>query len=191
MTGQLVNLAEFSRCIDVTADDPTRGFLVVFPCKQSTTGAVLWNQAWQLPTVTPGGTDASGPIWTTVDQDGNQYDGRTYCLTSPGIAAAGAYITMSECVPAGALPQSLTWTVFADTGARSSSYRIRSELNTANNGNICITPDVADEWNGGEVENFNLDIHKLRLADCDGSNLQKWNAGATVHRSTVHDVVER
>jgi hypothetical protein len=190
-TGQLVNLAEFSRCIDVTADDPTRGFLVVFPCKQSTVGAVLWNQRWQLPVVAPGETNASGPIWTTVDQAGNEYDGRTYCMRSPGTIAAGAYITMFECVPSPVLTGPLTWTVYADTGAKSSSYRIESDVNIVDDQPLCIVSDVADEWNGGSTEDFNLDIHKLRLANCNSNSLQKWNAAATIRRSAVSDVVER
>jgi hypothetical protein len=181
-TGQLVNLAEFSRCIDVTADDPTRGFLVVFPCKQSTTGAVLWNQYWRLPAMAPGQTSGSGPIWTTVDQADNVYDGRTYCMTSPGSVAAGDYVTMTECVPSAVPLGPLTWTVFADTGARSSSYRIESDFNKAAAGacassRTCPRSGTGERWATSTWTSTNSDWPIATAATCRSGTPPRPNAG--------------
>jgi hypothetical protein len=190
-TGQLVNLKEFSRCIDVTGNDPSKEFLVVYPCKQKIGGDVLWNQRWNLPAVPPDESSVAGPIWTTVDEPGNDDDGKTFCLTSPGTTAAGSYITVTECAPAGAQTEPVTWIVYSDTGRTSTSYRIETAYNMVNNKNFCMAPDPADEWKGGEEEDFNLRIHKLRLAVCDGSELQKWNASTTTRHSPLQDIVEK
>ncbi len=48
-TKQLVNDDQFGRCVDVTGNRVATPFLVVFPCKQSPDGVVLWNQQWTVP----------------------------------------------------------------------------------------------------------------------------------------------
>jgi hypothetical protein len=189
-TRQLVNLEQFSRCVDVTADDPDSTFLLAFPCKQKPSGAVLWNQRLTLPEIPAGETTATGPIHTTVTQPANPKNGRTYCLNSPGTAAPKSYVTMKECTIGGTQPDPLTWIVYAETGRRSTSYRIESAYNKVSTANFCMSPDPGDLWNGGTDEDFNLEISKLVLAVCDAGDLQKWNAVPTTTHSSLRDVVE-
>jgi hypothetical protein len=190
-THQLVNLEQFSRCVDVTGNNPDETFLLAFPCKQKPGAEVLWNQRWNLPEIPTGETNATGPIHTTVQQSGHAKNGRTYCLSSPGTVGVKAYVTMTECVIGGAQTAPLTWMVYAETGRRSTNYRIESAYNKASTANLCMTPNPSDLWNGGTEEDFNLAISKLMLATCDGSNLQKWNAVPTTRQSSLRDVVER
>jgi hypothetical protein len=189
-THQLVNLKEFSKCIDVTGDDVDEKFLVVFPCKQKPYGEVLWNQHWMLPEIPVGETSAAGAIYTTVDKVGDKHNGETYCLTSPGTTTG--YVTTKKCT-IGAVPtEPMTWIVYSDTGRQTTSYRIESAYNRVSSANFCMAPDPEDLWDGGSGNSgFNLKISKLNLAVCDGGALQKWNAALTTAQSSLTDVVER
>jgi hypothetical protein len=185
-TGQLVNSHQFGRCIDVTANDVTTPYLVVFPCKQPLTGPVLWNQNWVLPSATPGTARPSGPIYTTTG-------GTAYCLQNPGtISPPGNYLTLQACNPGAVLPTSLQWTINGDTGRRSTSFRIESSHMVAPGGpNTCMSvtdPTAADPdvW-----RTFNLTISKLTTAPCDDSDLQKWNIVPQADPASLTDIMEQ
>ncbi len=161
-SGQLVNYAQFGRCVDVTEFDPSLGYLIVFPCKQSPDPNVglSWNQKWTLPAA--GG---AGPITTRSDRDG-----KLYCLRSPGApydpVTKGPYVAAVDCA---STSTGVTWSVSGDTGSYATSYRIR------NSDGLClaaIDQSVADYWRTGER------ITKIAAASCTDSLLQKWNAPA-------------
>jgi Ricin-type beta-trefoil lectin domain len=190
-TGQLVNSDQLGRCVDVTANDVNWGFLIVFPCKQSVTGTVLWNQTWKLPSIPAGDDSATGYVYTT-------YSGTKYCLRSPGTASTAdrgdgspaSTIMLQSCTAAGAPPANLAWTVNLDTGRWTSSYRIESTFN-AGLGTFCL---AAADPNGPAITQwsaFNVTFSKLVLASCSGSDLLKWNAFSHFYESSLTDIVER
>jgi hypothetical protein len=180
LTNQLVNWSQFGRCIDVTADDVKESFLVVFPCKQSPSGSVLWNQTWQLPTPAAGATSATGAIWTT-------YNGTPYCLVSPGSTVDKHYITVKSCTPANPGRADMLWTYRSDTGLYAESYRIESTFGAPSGSVYCVSPSgPTDLWT-----DWTQDISKLVLDPCSSDKLQKWNASPNIVQGQLRDVVER
>ncbi|MBG0813120.1 ricin-type beta-trefoil lectin domain protein [Planomonospora sp. ID82291] len=183
-TGQLVNYKQFSRCIDVTGFQTDPAYLIVWFCKHTPDGNIRWNQKWStIPQATATGT--LGRIRTVADS------GTGYCLRSPGSTAAGRYVRLTSC-PATApatIPIELRWTVFGDTGDYATAYRIMDGY-----GN-CLTPT--------DLTVPNPDTHddgtsKVKVAACDRSELQKWNAPANLDQplpltevNEVKEVIER
>jgi hypothetical protein len=102
-TGQLVNYAEFGRCLDVTAWNVNYPWLIAYPCKQDPTRPVGGNQRFTYDTST-------SRLWTNF--------GANYCLTSAGYST-GRVLTKA----CGSVGQQ-TWTVNQDTGVRATSYTI-------------------------------------------------------------------
>ncbi len=185
-TGQLVNSHQFGRCIDVTANDVTTPYLVVFPCKQPLTGPVLWNQNWVLPAATSDSSRRSGPIHTTTG-------GTTYCLKNPGSTSAlGNYLTVQSCNPGSVLPTSLQWTVNGDTGRQSTSFRIESSHLVPPGGtSTCISVTNPNATNPDVWRTHNLAVSKLITATCDDSDLQKWNIAPRASQASLTDIMEQ
>ncbi|BCJ51600.1 hypothetical protein Asp14428_30750 [Actinoplanes sp. NBRC 14428] len=190
-SNQLVNFEQFGRCFDVSGDDVTTPYMVIWPCKQSPAGTVQWNQVWHLPAIADGATSATGVIWLHSDRDN-----RTYCLSSPGrlnppgySPANGVYPRVVTCDPAAAPAPALTWTRRGDTGVFATAYRIETSYGIApGNPPWCLAPTdtTVDYWSTG-----NKDVSKGTLAACDGSRGQKWNADPMVLGSAVTDVSEK
>ncbi|GAA0813607.1 hypothetical protein Sya03_56380 [Spirilliplanes yamanashiensis] len=185
-TGQLVNGAQFGRCIDVTADDVTSEYLISFPCKQPLTGEVLWNQRWNVPQVPAGEDHADGPIWT-VPTGTTQ----AYCLRGPGTTARpGYYVVVTTCNPGGIVAAAHQWRVWGDTGNKTTSYRIESLAPGGPGTCLTVTDPAApnpDLWD----ETWNINASKLVMGTCNGTDFQKWNASSVSTAATVRDVTER
>lgn len=183
-TSQLVNFSQFGRCLDVSADDVTQPFMVIWPCKQKPSGAIQWNQVWTLPAITSPATSATGKLYTH-----NTNDNRDYCLVSPGSTASGQYPVLQVC-PASGLPASMTWTRQGSTGVFTTAYRIESTYGAPAGTTYCLqptdpaaTPPDFWQWHG--------DISKLVVAACTSTALQKWNASPMILQSTLTDVSEK
>jgi hypothetical protein len=159
---QLVNFNQFGRCLDVTEQNVDYGYLIAWPCKQAPDPAnVTWNEKWTLPAITAGTGSGTGRISTSPSTD-------PYCLQSSGSTAPGQYVKVILC-PSGSTPTNMTWTVYTDTGAYTTSYRIEDGYG------YCLSPTdpiatPADLYPKGQQ------ISKLVVAVCSGSTLQKWNA---------------
>jgi hypothetical protein len=169
--GQLVNFDQFGRCLDVTEQKPNHPFLIAWPCKQAPDpNNVDWNQRFTIPA--PG---VEGRITTTK--------GTTYCLTSPGSTAPGAYVTLTNC-PAN-LSDSMKWRVFEATDRYDTSYRVLDKF-----GN-CLTvtdPDATPP----DLYQTGLQIGKIVVRKCNASTTQKWNATPDLADSApLTDVIER
>jgi hypothetical protein len=181
-TRQLVDYDEFGRCLDVTSNNVGSAFLVVFPCKQTPNpNNIQWNQVWYLPAIATGQTSGTG--WLTLIDS----TGKTYCLTSPGSTAAGQYARINMCTPTGTPPANQTWTRRVFTGVNQTSYRIESTYGATATAPFCLLPSPTDYWSQFTAMN----ISKLVLGPCDGSNLQKWNASPSILTSVVSDYRER
>jgi hypothetical protein len=107
-----------------------------------------------------------------------------YCLRSPGSTASNIYTTVTPCSTAAqkAAPE-VQWTVYHDTGVYASSYRIMDYRN------FCLMPTsqkVTPKDAHGDGTS------KVKVAVCNSSELQKWNAPANLNKPTpLTDLTEK
>ncbi|MET8148423.1 ricin-type beta-trefoil lectin domain protein [Actinoplanes sp. NPDC049668] len=177
-TGQLINFKQFSRCLDVTNHDVNMSYMIVWFCKQAPNGDVSWNQRWTMPKPSASETSADvGRIRTT----GTSSPG--VCLRSPLSTAVNRYVTVKACATSGTLDNDMKWKILGDTGTYATSYTVVDF-----EGN-CLTPtdltvDTPDTHGDGTA--------KTKVAACDGSLLQKWNAPANLtDPDTLTNTVEK
>ena len=176
-TNQMVNFKQFSRCLDVTNFVPTWSYMIVWFCKQSPNGVPPWNQAWKI---LPAGANPLTKRIRVVDTG----TGTGYCLRTPGSTAAGQYATLTECSDTGTLSDpNLIWSVYLDTGVYATSYRIVDSYG------YCLTPtDLA----ANPPDTHTDGTAKVKVAACNSSELQKWNAPADLNQPlAVTNTVEK
>jgi hypothetical protein len=165
ITGQIVNYEQFGRCLDVTEFTWDRPYMIAWFCKQDAAPAVVrWNQRWFMPA-----DGATGRIRTVNDETVTRPN---YCLRSPGNADPQSFVTLSTCTATSALSQNLQWTVYGKTGSYATSYRIVDGFG------LCLTPtnlDPAALYTGSRHSDGTA---KVKVAVCDGTDLQRWNAEA-------------
>jgi hypothetical protein len=173
-TNQLVDYAQFSRCLDVTGQSTSASYMIAWFCKQSPTGGVDWNQQWVHPTPAAPAVAATGNIIVTKSSV-------KYCLKSPLSTASNIYATVVAC-PAGSTTAAtavtdsgLIWTVYHDTGDYGTSYRI---MDTAG---YCLTPT---DLNATPKDVHTDGTSKVKVAVCSNNDLQKWNAPPNINRPT-------
>ncbi|WP_433791512.1 hypothetical protein [Actinoplanes sp. CA-252034] len=183
-TNQLVNFAQFSRCLDVTNQSTTSTYMIAWFCKQAPTGVVDWNQIWEhpVPDATKKEISKKGPV--VVTQNGTKY-----CMKSPLDTATNAYVTVEKCATNYATAyaakedtSAFGWTVVHNTGNYATSYRM------LDNKGYCLQPtDLA-----AAVKDTHSDgTSKVKVAVCSSSELQKWNAPANLGEATpIYDVKE-
>jgi len=171
-TGQLVNYKQFSRCLDVTEFTPSRSYMIVWFCKQSPDRRVPWNQHWTYPDAVVSADQAEPERIRTVDA-GNA----GHCLRSPGTTAADQYVTTVPCDETGTLTDPrLKWVIYGDTGNYATSYRIVDSFG------YCLTPtDLRAAVRDTHVDG----TAKAKVATCNRSELQKWNAPANLNQPLV------
>jgi hypothetical protein len=167
-TAQLVNYAQFSRCLDVTNQDPNMSYMIAWFCKQSPNGVVDWNQQWVHPVPGPAAVSATGNIIVTKS-------GTPYCLKSPLSTASNAYTTVVACTAANKPTAPLQWTVFHDTGDYGTSYRI------VDSNGYCLTPT---DLTATPKDTHSDGTSKVKVAVCTSSELQKWNAPPNINKPT-------
>jgi hypothetical protein len=168
-TGQLVNFAQFGRCLDITNQDVTYPHEIAWPCKQAPDPTTLtWNQVFSIPAVLPPAKYASGPISTVKS-------GTTYCIKSPNSTAPKTYVTLATC--GGGPTADEIWTVYGDTGSYDTSYRI------ADKNGYCLSPTDQYATPPDLFSNGTL-TSKIIVATCSSSTLQKWNAPPNILQSS-------
>jgi hypothetical protein len=151
-SNQLVSYQAFSSCLDVPAynvDSPTIG---IYSCKQSPDPSKLeWNELFYMPA---GGT---GVIYTPNTAT------TKYCIVAPPLTDANKYIFLDPCPAAGVTPpDNMTWRVRgADAATYDEKYRIET---TGTMKGYCLTIDPT------------VVTKQVRIAVCNGTNAQKWNA---------------
>jgi hypothetical protein len=177
-SGQLVNLSEYGRCMDVTDQDVRANYLIAWPCLQAPDPSnVPWHQKWALPAVVTGGVSAPGPITTNPGSG-------PYCLQSPRSTASGQYVTVAAC-PSGSTPLSMTWTVYRNTGVYETSYRVKDGYG------YCLSPTDPNAPSP-DFAPKGSQTSKLVVATCSGSTLQKWNAPPFILQTLpLKDIGER
>ncbi len=183
--GQLVNYAQFGRCLDATGGDPNASHMIAWVCKQNpNAGQVMWNQRYDLPDLPVGlagkaGNFAPGTITTTyTDSKGKSVK---ICLQSPLSGDYGRYVLTRAC-DSGADQR---WTVHGQTDAYFTSYTI------VDSGGLCLTPRDPKLPNPDLFQEVNK-VTKIYVATCDGSTLQKWNADSNIiNAMPLKDVNEK
>jgi hypothetical protein len=173
-TRQLVNRGEVGRCLDLTDDDVTGvrsredgegDGVITYPCKQVFNGLPHWNHVWAIPTIPEGETQATGRIIVTPGETTDPGYGVPYCLKTPGTGWFGdqSFVWVEACATAD--PADVTWTVYGRTPLVQDSYRIVDEFGNCLQSNENPTSSQQrDAWS------------RVRVAPCDGSYYQKWNA---------------
>ncbi|HEY7273855.1 MAG TPA: ricin-type beta-trefoil lectin domain protein [Actinoplanes sp.] len=176
-TDQLVNFKQFSRCLDDTNFRPDWPYMIVWFCKQSPNGIPPWNQAWNMH---PAGTSSLTKRIRTIDTS----TGKGYCLRTPGSPAASQYVTLTECSDTGTLTDpNLIWSVYGDTGVYATSYRIVDSYG------YCLTPT---DLTANPPDTHTDGTAKVKVAVCNNSELQKWNAPADLNQPlAVSNTTER
>ncbi|BBH68357.1 hypothetical protein ACTI_50420 [Actinoplanes sp. OR16] len=200
-TYQLVNYAQFSRCLDVTSKSMTATYMITWFCKQAPNGVVDFNQQWvhPVPDATKKEVSATGPIivnnYTSTSNAVSACStstakgcGSNYCLKSPGTATSSSWVTVEGCSTAALQAKNyLQWTVYHDTGDYATSYRIKDYK-----GN-CLQPTrQTDTTYTAPSSDLHSDgTSKVKVVACNSSELQKWNAPANISKPTpLTDLIE-
>jgi hypothetical protein len=182
--GQLVNLGQFGRCVQVTneiapsaAPNP---FLILYPCKQYPRATpVDWFQNFTYSSTTQ--------HWTTTNTSGVKY-----CLTST--TGPKPYVTVKLCATVDPLQQ---WTDYGAALADQANagqwldkaYTIR-DVN-----DLCLSLSPTAKTDLGVDADWFVDASsgqqysKITAETCDGSARQKWNSSES--RSSVKDTSEK
>jgi hypothetical protein len=171
-TNQLVNYAQFSRCLDVTSKVVTSTYMIAWFCKQAPDKNIDWNQMWYHTAPQAPATSATDIITINLDKNNNN----RYCLRSPLNPASNVYTTVVSC-PKGSdtSAKDLQWTIYHDTGSYASSYRI------VDSAGYCLTPT---DLKATPKDTHSDGTSKVKVAVCSGSELQKWNAPANLSQPT-------
>lgn len=173
---QIVNFAQFGRCLDVAGFDVATQFLTAYPCKQAPRPEkVTWNQRFIVPPLTTSGdvTSGSGRIYTAIAADDYEQNGKSgnYCLSTAAVTVTSPYATVRACPTTGALPQSMQWKVVRKAKRYTDSYRIETIVAGKT---VCLAA-------GSRPADITYDdLTKIVLEPCSDSTRQKWNAPAYV-----------
>jgi hypothetical protein len=163
--GELVSFGQYSSCV------ANNTLTEIVPCQQRTNAAgaaYVWT-----------GTDtaATSVLITTIGTDG-----KTYCLTSPGAPAANRYVSVTLCTTSPTA--AMRWNRSVATGVYPTAYRIESSYGAPAGVTYCLSPAVAPD------AFLSLGTTRLIVAACGTTNLQKWNAPASMLGSSLIDVNE-
>ncbi len=171
-TNQLVNYSQFSRCLDVTNLKVDSTYMIAWFCKQAPDKSIDWNQMWYHTSPVAPATSATDII--SILQNKNASN--RYCLKSPLSTASNAYVTVVSCpVGSDTSAKELQWTIFHNTGAYATSYRIQDDKG------YCLTPT---DLNATPKDTHSDGTSKVKVAVCGSSELQKWNAPANLKQPT-------
>ncbi|ACV08997.1 RICIN domain-containing protein [Jonesia denitrificans] len=186
-TSQVVNQAEFGRCLDVTNATISYAFMISYPCKQDPTGngAFDWNHKWFY-------TEPDADLGqTSVVTKIRVNDGTNRCLITPssaGIVAGtrpsgvnvGSYsahrfprfLTSSGATDCSS--QNTQWTRYGNTGD-SNEWTIQDR-----NGRCLSVANIPGLFGWSAIV----------VQPCDGGDYQKWNVPDDPNTAAVGDFNE-
>jgi len=159
-TNQIVSYSEFGRCADVTEENLTRPFMIVYPCKQDARGGgigILWNHKWFYD-------EPVAPDTEVLDQEIvvllNDIPANRHCLETPLDTSGSTYVTFSVCNST----VRQDWDRVQDSGNYDTSYLFIDKYGR------CLTAnaDPTDLYAGA--------FSKMTVSACNGTLAQKWNA---------------
>jgi hypothetical protein len=169
-TTQIVNYKEFGRCADVTDLDPAKTYMIVYPCKQDPTGTganLAWNHKWYYsePVATVPPAALAAPVTAQVYV--MAYNTSKRCLQIPSVGSASTDVNFTTACSSTENRQK--WTRTTASTSRLDSYTFKDYLGR------CLTADTVNPHLGAG----NIPYSVMRMAACDGSGAQKWNAPST------------
>ena len=166
-TNQIVNYAEFGRCMDVTEENISKPYMIVFPCKQDPTGTganLLWNHKWTY-------AEPPGAAVVGVAQDIRVVrSGLGYCLTRQ-TSASNTDVRFVLCTSSHD-----KFIRSTSTGDPLTSYTFRLAADPSRC--LAAVPEPGQQWS------------HIRLVPCNGSSAQKWNAPPVTSGSLLGNYVE-
>jgi hypothetical protein len=170
--GQMINYAQFGRCLDDTGQNINATNMIAWPCKQNPNPSkVSWNQRYMPEKPLPTGQAGTGNNKIkTVIKTSTTLAAPWYCLQSPLATSVGSYVTTKLCVDGQANQQ---WTIYGRTDQYATSYII------VDNSGYCLMPRDPNASPPDLYQTVNS-ISKIYVGKCDGSTLQKWNANKNV-----------
>jgi Ricin-type beta-trefoil lectin domain len=170
---QIVNYRYFATCIDITGQDPTSSYEILYTCKQNPNPAnVAWNQKF---------TPALGPLSkTALPQTGTltTNNGTPYCLQSPTATGQYAVVTTS-CTPSA----NNTWTWYQTKDSTGKDLAYAQVYTITDSSGRCLSPGPSNDVLNGQYL-------KIIVATCDGDTDQKWNADPSVLASRLINTSE-
>jgi hypothetical protein len=174
---QIVNFQQFATCIDVTGQDPTSTFLILYTCKQSPTGTPAWNQVFTaVPAV------AAAPTKTLLETTDA---GTTYCLWSP--ETAGGYVVVKTPCPTkvSTASSNFVWTVNTtqDASGNDLPYGSKYTISDGSSTAMCLGPGLNSDLLNGQYL-------KLVVGSCNGGTGQKWNASPSLDQARLTNTKE-
>lgn len=179
-TNQLVNFAQFGRCLDVPNKSVNDGstFMIIYPCKQKLDLVDEWNQKFtpspslsassSLPTVVQLKTTPSSPSVA-------------YCLKSP--ATPAERVTVAPCTTP--VPNAMKWTYFTTQDAAGAELRYADKFTIRE-----IQGDKRCLGAGPDLYASTPPSNIAIVAPCDGSAGQKWDSDPNVMPSRMQNTVE-
>lgn len=175
-TNQVVNFLEYGRCMDVTGENITASFMIVYPCKQDPSPSktnMKWNHKWVYsePTGLAGALTNQQIVVKNGGSTGTA--GANYCLTTPASGLNPGYPTMTVC---SASNQDQKWTRTAQATSYAESWTF-----TDRHGR-CIS--LGEKMSATEMWS------KMTVATCNGGAEQKWNAPPNAQTARLDDLRE-
>ncbi|GAA0559401.1 hypothetical protein GCM10010172_48100 [Paractinoplanes ferrugineus] len=170
--GQLINYAQFGRCLDDTGKNINATNMIAWPCKQNPNpNKVSWNQRYMPEKSLPAGKGGQPDNKIkTVIKTSTTLAAPWYCLQSPLATSVGSYVTTKLCVDGQANQQ---WTIYGRTDQYATSYIY------VDSAGYCLQPRAPNASPPDLYQTVNS-ISKIYVAKCDGNTLQKWNANKNV-----------
>lgn len=179
---QMVNFAQFGRCLDLIAFELIQPAglpsVQAHPCKQAPDPSnVDWNQRWEQPTLPTGANPVTGTLQVTSSADRNRdYEFRDdpHCLTT--VPVPGGYPTLAPCRLGSA---DMRWSFYGEGSSARERFTIVDRYGR------CLAPEPIDPARPDRTQ-------PVAVAPCDGSSLQKWNAPPyTADPLPLKDINER
>jgi hypothetical protein len=187
--GQLVNFELFGNCLDVTGQDPSSSFLILYTCKQNPNPSNLtWNQLFAPnPTTSLDPTQGADSTVKPAAAELVTVDGGTrYCLQSP--MTVGGYTTVasgsSSCpssVPTGS--NAARWTIYRLKDASGNELPYNMRYTIVDSAGLCLGL-------GPNSDLYTNEYEKIIVTNCDGSTSQKWNADPSTGKSSLQNTME-
>lgn len=177
---QLVNFAQFGRCLDVTSQNTSSPFLILYTCKQDPNpSATSWNQKFTAsPTLV--GAQPQTVSWRT-----DPGSGTVYCLTTSNSTSTYVHVEKCSTNSTATLYQQQRWTVYQTLDPSSAPLAYRYKFTVVDVNGLCLAP-------GPSTDLYNGQYYKSVVATCDGTTNQKWNADPNVAAtglSNLHEVL--
>jgi len=157
-TQQIVNFRQFGRCADVTNENITFSYMIVYPCKQDPRGTgqgILWNHKWAYQEPAGLAGYASNQEISVLHKDDL---GQRRCLTTQPNTSSNRYVVFQTCT--GDARQK--WNRVAQSESYEASWLFIDTYGR------CLNAATADL----HVNAF----AKMTTVACDGTEEQKWNA---------------